>query len=47
MSKENIKAEAAATDEERQPVLDKKKTLKDVCLEGLDEKGKGKDSWLW
>lgn len=24
-----------------------KKTLKDVVLEGLEEKGKGKDCWLW
>lgn len=24
-----------------------KKTLKDAVLEGLEEKGKGKDCWLW
>ncbi|CRK89407.1 CLUMA_CG003157, isoform A [Clunio marinus] len=26
---------------------DNKKTLKDVVLDGLEEKGKGKDCWLW
>lgn len=25
----------------------KLKTLKDVVLEGLEEKGKGRDFWLW
>jgi hypothetical protein len=25
----------------------KKKTLKDVVLEDLEEKGKGRDAWLW
>ena len=34
------------TEEEKQPAIDKK-TLKDVVLEGLEEKGKGKDLWLW
>ncbi len=24
-----------------------KKTLKDAVLEGLEEKGEGKGSWLW
>lgn len=24
-----------------------KQTLRDVVLEGLDEKGKGRDLWLW
>lgn len=24
-----------------------KKTLREAVLEGLEEKGKGKDSWLW
>lgn len=24
-----------------------KKTLKDVVLEDLEEKGKGRDAWLW
>lgn len=24
-----------------------KKTLKDVVLEGLEDKGKGRDMWLW
>jgi hypothetical protein len=24
-----------------------KKTLKEVVLEGLEEKGSGKDAWLW
>lgn len=24
-----------------------KRTLKDVVLEGLEEKGKGTDYWLW
>lgn len=24
-----------------------RKTLKDVVLEGLEEKGKGQDHWLW
>lgn len=24
-----------------------KKTLKDVVLDGLEEKGRGKDLWLW
>lgn len=24
-----------------------KKTLKDVVLESLEEKGSGKDAWLW
>lgn len=24
-----------------------KKTLKNAVLEGLEEKGKGKDMWLW
>lgn len=24
-----------------------KKTFKDVVLEGLEEKGNGKDAWLW
>lgn len=26
---------------------EEKKTLKDAVLEGLEEKGKGKDCWLW
>lgn len=35
-------------DEEQQPaIVPEKKTLKDVVLEGLEEKGKGKDLWLW
>jgi hypothetical protein len=28
-------------------VHDDKKTFKDVVLAGLEEKGGGKDSWLW
>jgi hypothetical protein len=44
--------EAAASSEkggEEVPLntSEKKKTLKDVVLEGLEEKGKGKDYWLW
>lgn len=26
---------------------EEKKTLRDAVLEGLEEKGKGKDCWLW
>lgn len=33
---------AAAVD-----VLADKKTLKEVVLEGLEEKGRGRDMWLW
>lgn len=49
---ENIKLNqtvpAANDDDDEQPAVDKKKkTLKDVVLEGLEEKGKGKDCWLW
>lgn len=35
----NLAAETAVTTE--------KKTLKDIVLDGLEEKGKGKDAWLW
>lgn len=39
---------AAPVDVEKQPTIEmNKKTLKDVVLEGLEEKGKGKDLWLW
>lgn len=35
--------EAAATVQ----VPSDKKTLKEAVLEGLEEKGRGKDLWLW
>lgn len=36
------------SEEEKQPAIKpNKKTLKEVVLEGLEEKGKGKDLWLW
>lgn len=45
MSDEKLnKAAAAATEV---PASPEKKTLKDVVLEGLEEKGKGNDHWLW
>lgn len=34
-------------DEEAELANDSKKTLKEVVEEGLEEKGKGKDCWLW
>lgn len=42
MSDTKLNEAAAATEE----VLEKR-TLKEVVLEGLEEKGKGTDSWLW
>ena len=44
MSDEKLDKSAAATEI---PVTPSKKTLKDVVLDGLEEKGRGKDSWLW
>lgn len=46
MSDEKLNKEAAAAAAEV-PVSDDKKTLKDVVLDGLEEKGKGNDHWLW
>lgn len=45
MSDEKMHNLAAAADET--PVKKEKKTLKDIVLDGLEEKGKGKDAWLW
>lgn len=39
MTAADLKDEVATSEE--------KKTLKDAVLEGLEEKGKGKDCWLW
>ena len=43
MSDTKLNETAAAAVE----VPDSKKTLKDVVLDGLEEKGRGKDFWLW
>lgn len=43
MSDEKLDKPAAAAVESQE----NKKTFKDVVLEGLEEKGKGKDAWLW
>lgn len=45
MSDEKLNQVPAAADDV--PVDPEKKTLKDVVLDGLEEKGKGKDHWLW
>lgn len=42
MSDTKLNQNAAVSDE-----ASEKKTLKDVVLEGLEEKGKGTDYWLW
>jgi hypothetical protein len=49
MTSEKVdETEADVTNDENKPALEpEKKTLKDVVLEGLEEKGKGKDLWLW
>ena len=44
MSDEKLDKSAAAAE---MPVTPSKKTLKDVVLDGLEEKGSGKDAWLW
>lgn len=45
MSDEKLNEAAAAAVEV--PVNHEKKSLKDAVLEGLEEKGKGTDHWLW
>lgn len=45
MSDEKLEKSAAAVVET--PVTNEKKTLKELVLDGLEEKGKGKDAWLW
>lgn len=42
MSDTKLNQTAAASEE-----VPEKKTLKDVVLEGLEEKGRGTDYWLW
>lgn len=44
MSDEKLDKSAAVAET---PVTPSKKTLKDVVLDGLEEKGMGKDAWLW
>lgn len=46
-SVENVNEKSAMNDGNgEQPVVGKK-SLKDVVNDGLEEKGKGKDMWLW
>lgn len=42
MSNSKLNETAAVVEE-----VTEKRTLKDVVLEGLEEKGKGTDGWLW
>ena len=45
MSDEKLNTTVTAADEA--PEKGDKKTLKEVVLDGLEEKGRGKDKWLW
>lgn len=45
MSDDKLNEEAAAAVDA--PPTPEKKSLKEAVLEGLEEKGKGTDHWLW